>query len=248
MRHLGAGARLEILQMAKGKELAAAPHAQLFHAVNLANFAQLHQMIEDGTQDQRLKAGPHQDIRSRLAARLVGVVTAMRDADRMIAISDHKFVKIGPESQFLVRTGAVRCYFHRGERCIVYRDAAREERPGAEDLPASGGLGMPLTRIGRVSFSIGQTAVTLGVYWFEDYAGGIFIPFRDATSGQETYGAGRYLWDSAKGADLGVAGNRLVLDFNYAYHPSCVYDRRWNCPLAPAENRLPIAIRAGERL
>ena len=73
----------------------------------------------------------------------------------------------------------------------------------------------------------------LAVYWLNEYAGGIFIPFRDATSGKETYGGGRYLWDSAKGADLGPDGDELVIDFNYAYHPSCVYDERWSCPLAP---------------
>jgi hypothetical protein len=76
----------------------------------------------------------------------------------------------------------------------------------------------------------------------------VFIPFRDATSGGETYGAGRYLWDSAKGADLGFDGDAIILDFNYAYHPSCVYDAIWSCPLAPPENRLTVAVRGGERL
>ena len=75
----------------------------------------------------------------------------------------------------------------------------------------------------------------------------MFLPFRDATSGSETYGAGRYLLDTVKGADLGDDGGRLVLDFNFAYNPSCAYDPRWACPLAPPENRLPVAVRAGER-
>jgi hypothetical protein len=61
-------------------------------------------------------------------------------------------------------------------------------------------------------------------------------------------GGGRYLLDTAKGADLGHEGIRVVIDFNYAYHPSCVHDRRWSCPLAPPENTLPVAITAGERL
>ena len=69
-----------------------------------------------------------------------------------------------------------------------------------------------------------------------------------ATSGTETYGAGRYLLDTIKGADLGGTGDRLILDFNYAYHPSCVYDPRWVCPLAPRENWLTVPVRAGERL
>ena len=68
------------------------------------------------------------------------------------------------------------------------------------------------------------------------------------SSGTTTYGGGRYLLDTAKGADLGSIGDRLVLDFNFSYHPSCVYDPRWSCPLAPPENRLTVPIRAGERL
>ena len=74
--------------------------------------------------------------------------------------------------------------------------------------------------------------------------------FRDATNGQETYGAGRYLLDSAKSADLG--GDRengtLVLDFNFSFQPSCAFDPKWACPLAPPENRIDAPIRAGERL
>ena len=119
----------------------------------------------------------------------------------------------------------------------------------ALDVPRSGpGLGIPFVRIGWVRFQIGGVPCRLATYWLEEYAGGIFIPFRDATSGTETYGGGRYLWDSAKGADLGASGNELILDFNYAYHPSCAYDPVWSCPLAPRENWLSVPVRAGERL
>lgn len=107
---------------------------------------------------------------------------------------------------------------------------------------------MPFVRIGWVRFLVDGTPCRLSVFWLNEYAGGIFIPFRDATSGAATYGGGRYLWDSAKGADLGTHGDELVLDFNYAYHPSCVQDPAWSCPLAPQENWLPAAIEAGERL
>lgn len=117
------------------------------------------------------------------------------------------------------------------------------------DLPRSGeGPSFPYSRIGWVEFNVDGAACRLAVYWLNEYSGGIFIPFRDATSGNETYGGGRYLWDSAKGADLGSTGDEMVVDFNYAYHPSCVYDPRWNCPLSPPENRLSVPIRAGERL
>ena len=101
----------------------------------------------------------------------------------------------------------------------------------------------PMDRIGRVRLPFGE----LEVYWIQVYGGGVFIPFRDATSGTESYGAGRYLLDTIKGADLGGEGDRLVLDFNYAYNPSCAYDPRWSCPLAPAPNWLQVPVRAGER-
>jgi uncharacterized protein (DUF1684 family) len=87
----------------------------------------------------------------------------------------------------------------------------------------------------------------LELFWLEAYGGGLFLPFRDATSGPETYGGGRYLLDTVKGSDLGVEGGRLVLDFNFAYNPSCAYDPRWACPLSPPANRLPVAITAGEK-
>nr|WP_246642235.1 MULTISPECIES: DUF1684 domain-containing protein [Rhizobium] len=90
----------------------------------------------------------------------------------------------------------------------------------------------------------------LTLYWIEGYGGGVFLPFKDATSGVETYGGGRYLLDTIKGADLGVvrADGELTLDFNFAYFPSCAYSSRYVCPLAPLENRLTGAVRGGERL
>lgn len=88
----------------------------------------------------------------------------------------------------------------------------------------------------------------LTIYQIKGYGGGLFLPFKDATSGRETYGGGRYLLDTIKGADLGMEDGKLVLDFNFAYHPSCRYSNSWVCPLAPTENTLPAEIRAGERL
>jgi uncharacterized protein len=129
--------------------------------------------------------------------------------------------------------------------------ARLEPDPDAQplDVPRSGdGERLAFSRIGWVSFEVDGAQCRLAVFWLEEYSGGIFIPFRDATSGRETYGGGRYLWDSAKGADLGSIGDELVLDFNYAYHPSCVYDPAWSCPLAPRENWLQVPIVAGERL
>jgi uncharacterized protein (DUF1684 family) len=91
--------------------------------------------------------------------------------------------------------------------------------------------------------------IALDLYWLDVYGGGLFVPFADATSGQESYGAGRYVLDTIKGADLGTAGDgRLVLDLNFAYQPSCSYDTRWTCPLAPPANRLSVPVLAGERI
>lgn len=88
----------------------------------------------------------------------------------------------------------------------------------------------------------------LALWWLDQYAGGLFLPFRDLTARSSTYGAGRYLLDTAKGADLGFDGALLVIDFNFSYHPSCRYDSAWQCPLAPPENVLDVAIEAGEKL
>jgi uncharacterized protein len=105
-------------------------------------------------------------------------------------------------------------------------------------------------RIGHLEFELHGQALSLGAFWIEGYAGGLFVPFTDATSGHETYGGGRYVLDTIKSADLGsdAATGIVMLDFNYAYHPSCVYDARWVCPLAPPDSRLSVPVRAGEHL
>jgi uncharacterized protein len=117
-------------------------------------------------------------------------------------------------------------------------------------LPNSGSDAISFRRIGRVRLSGPLEGHSLSVFWIDAYGGGIFLPFRDGTSGTETYGAGRYLLDTIKSADHGgdAASGTLVLDFNLAYHPSCTYDPRWSCPLAPPENTLPLQVRIGERL
>jgi uncharacterized protein len=112
------------------------------------------------------------------------------------------------------------------------------------DVGTSDGRVIPFVRFGAVDLDVGS----LEVFWLDAYSGGVFLPFRDATAGKTTYGGGRYLLDTAKSADLGAIGNELVLDFNFAYHPSCRYDPKWVCPLAPPGNRLQIAIEAGERM
>ena len=112
------------------------------------------------------------------------------------------------------------------------------------ELASSDGATMRFVRFGRAR----AEAVSLDLYWLDAYGGGLFVPFADATSGRESYGAGRYVLDTIKGADLGTQDGLLVLDLNFAYQPSCSYDPRWTCPLAPPANRLDVEVRAGERL
>ncbi len=90
----------------------------------------------------------------------------------------------------------------------------------------------------------------LSLWWIAAYGGGLFLPVRDGTSGTDTYGGGRYLTDTVKGTHgrglQWLGGSRVRLDLNYAYNPSCAYDDRWTCPLAPPENQVSEPIRAGE--
>ena len=136
-----------------------------------------------------------------------------------------------------------------GLRSFEYDPALRftapvDPRPGERvEIQTSTGEMMAMRRFGVVDLPVGR----LEVYWIDVYGGGVFIPFRDATSGSLTYGGGRYLLDTIKGADLGsTERGELVLDFNFAYHPSCHYHHRWSCPLAPPANHLTVPIEAGE--
>lgn len=89
---------------------------------------------------------------------------------------------------------------------------------------------------------------SVGLWGLEQYAGGLFLPLRDGTAGETSYGGGRYLLDTAKGADLGSTASSLVVDLNFLYHPSCRYDGSWACPLAPRANTIAARVEAGERL
>ena len=107
---------------------------------------------------------------------------------------------------------------------------------------------MKMQRFGKIAFEFSQQAVELSLFWIQGYGGGVFLPFRDETNKtNETYGGGRYLLDTIKHADLGEEDGKLVIDFNFAYNPSCAYNPMWHCPLAHKENWLPVPINAGEK-
>jgi uncharacterized protein (DUF1684 family) len=122
-----------------------------------------------------------------------------------------------------------------------------QAEPERYDIASSRDGTYSFTRFARAPLHVGGKDVELEVYWLEAYGGGVFVPFRDSTSGKTTYGAGRYLLDTVKGSDLGDVGGKLVLDLNFAYNPSCSYDPRWDCPLAPPPNWLAVPVEAGER-
>lgn len=130
-------------------------------------------------------------------------------------------------------------------RHIVSVNAIEDGAPVCFDLGKDGRITLvPFARTLGLAASYGGE---LTLYWVDGYGGGLFLPFKDATCGAETYDGGRYLLDGIKGADLGMDGDKLILDFNFAYNPSCAYADRWVCPLAPNENRLPRPVRAGEK-
>ena len=115
--------------------------------------------------------------------------------------------------------------------------------PKHMDVPTGTDGIVRFDRIGSVHLPEGGD---LDVWWLGCYGGGVFVPVKDGTAGSATYGGGRYLIDTVKGADLGGGEGRLILDFNFAYNPSCAYEPAWACPLAPAGNTLGRALLAGE--
>ena len=149
-----------------------------------------------------------------------------------------------PEAE---REGFTGLPYYPVDEALRFEGLALEPYTGSEptsfEIPTSDGKLRPAERAGTFSFEVGAVACSLTGYTF---AGGtaesVFVPFLDGTTGTESYGAGRYL-DLDREED-----GTYALDFNLAYHPSCVYDMKFSCPLTPAENRLPVRIEAGERL
>jgi uncharacterized protein len=108
---------------------------------------------------------------------------------------------------------------------------------------------VPYERLGSVALPTPDGVVELAVWRLASYGGGLFVPVRDGTAGRTTYGGGRYLLDTVKGADLGpgTAAGTVVIDLNYSYNPSCAYDPHWACPLAPAGNTTAVPLPVGEQ-
>jgi uncharacterized protein len=139
------------------------------------------------------------------------------------------------------RIGGEPAYFPYDQQ-LRFDAPVEEASPTALDIEGSAGSVTRFRRFAVARFGDHE----LELYWLEAYGGGVFLPFRDETSGRETYGAGRYLLDTVKGADLGGGDGTLVLDFNFAFNPSCAWSDAWPCPLAPRANWLPLRIAGGE--
>jgi uncharacterized protein (DUF1684 family) len=142
-------------------------------------------------------------------------------------------------------------YFPYNPAMCVEADIESDVEPLVGSVAMNAEETMTMTTVGRLYFTLEGVKVALSLYWLNIYGGGLFLPFRDTTSPAVSYGGGRYLFDTIKGSDfLSVPGSsgyeRILLDFNYAYNPSCAYNDRWVCPLAPIENRLKVPVRAGE--
>jgi uncharacterized protein (DUF1684 family) len=107
------------------------------------------------------------------------------------------------------------------------------------EIQTSTGDVQAYAKYGTFKFMVDEVEAELTIYQSEH---GFFLPFVDSLAGTETYGAGRYLEPEP------LPGGRFLVDFNIAYNPYCAYNEMWSCPLTPAENRLKVAIRAGEKL
>jgi hypothetical protein len=171
------------------------------------------------------------------------------DAIAAFRTDKDEFFRTNPHSPVPVeqRDGFTGLPYYPVSTALRYEDRRLEPYTGDEpsdfQIPTSDGRLRPAHRAGVLHFDIDGATHGLTAYTFDEGEGhSLFVPFLDATSGTETYGAGRYL-DLEPEDDFSY-----TLDFNLAYHPSCVYDPVYSCPLTPAENRLPVRIEAGERL
>lgn len=119
-------------------------------------------------------------------------------------------------------------------------EAQVDELPVKErfEMQTSTGEVQLYERFGRFRFMVEGQEAELTIYQSEN---GFFLPFVDSLAGQETYPAGRYLEPEP------LPNGRFLVDFNLAYNPYCAYNEMWSCPITPFENRLKVAIRAGEK-
>jgi uncharacterized protein len=185
-------------------------------------------------------SGPPPPVDDRPYAEQVLAARAQKDVDFRAPANPYSPIPEGERPRF---PGLVYYPVEPAYRVAASLTTIRSNPPVVIELPNSGHEIEQKVKVGSLAFTLTGTSYTLTA--FAEDSGRIqrlWVPFRDLTSGLETYGGGRYL-------DLDRTATGLYdLDFNHAYHPSCVYNPGYICPYPPSENRLPIAIRAGERL
>lgn len=167
--------------------------------------------------------------------------TWVRDRDALFA--SHPASPLGPAARESF-TGLDVAAYDPAYRVEVEVSSAPSARL---DVPTGTDGVVPFERVGVVEL---DGLGSLGIWALRSYGGGLFVPVKDAEAGRPggTYGGGRYLLDTIKGADLGQSPDgRLVVDLNFAYNPSCAYDPAWACPLAPPDNVLAVDLPVGER-
>ncbi len=156
------------------------------------------------------------------------------EKDKVFARDPHS--PLTPEQR---RTFKGLAYFDENPQLVVHASIDRDVDPEEVRMGTSSGEEQVYHRYGLLRFRVDDQPAQLMLYSSDD-SDELFIPFRDATSGHETYGAGRYL-------EVDAHGDHVTIDFNYAYNPNCAYDSSWSCPLPPSENWLKVPIRAGEK-
>ncbi len=129
-------------------------------------------------------------------------------------------------------------YFPENDALVIKARIDRNVQTGIVHMETTKGEQQDYRRSGVAHFEVDGRPAQVTLY-ASDSSHNLFLPFRDSTSGKETYGGGRYL-------DLHTHGDEVLIDFNYAYNPNCAYNPDWSCPLPPAENWLEVPIRAGE--
>ena len=161
-----------------------------------------------------------------------------KEKDLLLLTSDHSPLLPGDKDRF---DGLA--YYPVSRDYVFETVIQRHESPREFMMNTSKGIPRKMLTIGYVEFDFAGKKNRLEVYAPADTTNDepyLFIPFTDATSGNETYGGGRYL-------DFSTETDSIMLDFNYAYNPYCAYNPGYDCPIPPAENHLDIAVRAGEK-
>ncbi len=150
------------------------------------------------------------------------------------------FFRSSPDSPIADAVGFEKLDYYDEDRSLALELEIQPGDGSEVRIQTSDGQERVYTREALVSFEVDGKDTSLTLYG-TDHGDGYFLPFRDATSGKETYGAGRYLDIHPQ------SGGYVTIDFNLAYNPYCAYNDAYSCPLPPGENWLQVPIRAGEK-